>query len=235
MSFPERLKAARLAAGSTQYDLAQQLGVDKTTYCGYETGRRQPDLSRLRQLASLLSVSVDALLETQDPGAATPEELAKLRKYRLLDVHGREMVDTVLDKEYERMTLRDQVENRGHVTYINCYDLAVSAGPGEPWVDSAYKTRLEIPGDRVPERAHFCVRVNGDSMEPAYQDGDIVFVERLDGSVSEGEIGIFLLNGDGYIKRLGHGELLSLNPNYAPIPLHDYDNLRCQGRALGKL
>lgn len=235
MSFPERLKAARLAAGSTQYDLAQQLGVDKTTYCGYETGRRQPDLSRLRQLASLLGVSVDALLETQDPGAATPEELAKLRKYRLLDVHGREMVDTVLDKEYERMTLRDQVENRGHVTYINCYDLAVSAGPGEPWVDSAYKTRLEIPGDRVPERAHFCVRVNGDSMEPAYQDGDIVFVERLDGSVSEGEIGIFLLNGDGYIKRLGHGELLSLNPSYAPIPLHDYDNLRCQGRALGKL
>ena len=60
-------------------------------------------------------------------------------------------------------------------------------------------------------------------------------MERLDGSVSEGEIGIFLLNGDGYIKRLGHGELLSLNPNYAPIPLHDYDNLRCQGRALGKL
>ena len=237
MSFPERLKAARLAAGSTQSDMAQQLGVDKTTYCGYETGRRQPDIPRLRQLAALLSVSTDALLETEGPGAATPEELAKIRKYRLLDLHGREMVDTVLDKEYERMTLRDRAEreNRGRITYINCYDLAVSAGAGEPWVDSAYKTRLEIPGELVPDRAHFCVRVNGDSMEPAYQDGDIVFVERVDGCVNEGEIGIFFLNGDGYIKRLGHGALISLNPSYDPIPLHDYDNLRCQGRALGKV
>ena len=66
-------------------------------------------------------------------------------------------------------------------------------------------------------------------------DGDIVFVERLEGSVNEGEVGIFFLNGDGYIKRLGRGELLSLNPRYAPIPLHDYDDLRCQGRVLGKL
>ena len=125
--------------------------------------------------------------------------------------------------------------NSRRVTYINCYDLAVSAGTGEPWVDSAYKTRLEIPGDLVPARAHFCVRVNGDSMEPAYRDGDIVFVERVDGCVNEGEIGIFFLNGDGYIKRLGRGELISLNPAYLPIPLHDYDSLRCQGRVLGKV
>ena len=69
--------------------------------------------------------------------------------------------------------------------------------------DTYYKTRLEIPTERVPENAHYCLRVNGDSMEPAYRDGDIVFVERLDGSVSEGEIGIFFLNGEGFIKRLG--------------------------------
>lgn len=237
MSFPEKLKSARQAAGLTQYEMAQQLGVNNTTYCGYETGRRQPDIPRLRQLAGLLDVSADQLLETGAPGGATPDELAKVRKYRLLDVHGREMVDTVLDKEYQRMTCRETVEreNRGRVTYINCYDLAVSAGTGEPWGDSAYKTRLEIPGDLVPARAHFCVRVNGDSMEPAYRDGDIVFVERVDGCVNEGEIGIFFLNGDGYIKRLGRGELISLNPAYLPIPLHDYDSLRCQGRVLGKV
>lgn len=237
MSFPEKLKSARQAAGLTQYEMAQQLGVNNTTYCGYETGRRQPDIPRLRQLASLLDVSADQLLETGAPGGATPDELAKVRKYRLLDVHGREMVDTVLDKEYQRMTCRETVEreNRGRVTYINCYDLAVSAGTGEPWGDSAYKTRLEIPGDLVPARAHFCVRVNGNSMEPAYRDGDIVFVERVDGCVNEGEIGIFFLNGDGYIKRLGRGELISLNSAYRPIPLHDYDSLRCQGRVLGKV
>lgn len=237
MTFPEQLRAARTAAGLTQAEMAQRLGVDKTTYCGYETGRRQPDINKLRQLITLLNVSADRLLGTAGSGSATPEELEKLRRYRLLDLHGRDLVDTVLQKEYERMTRpkTSEKEDRGWMTYINCYDLAVSAGAGEPWVDAAYKTRLEMPGELVPKRAHFCVRVNGDSMEPAYKDGDIVFVERVEDGVSEGEIGIFFLNGDGYIKRLGHMELISLNPQYPPIPVHDYDSLRCQGRALGKL
>ena len=89
---------------------------------------------------------------------------------------------------------------------------------------------------KVPEKANFCVRVNGSSMEPAYKDGDIVFVQHVeDGELREGEIGVFLLNGEGYIKRLGDGTLVSLNPEYEPIPLHDYDSFRCQGRVLGKL
>ncbi len=237
MSFPEQLKAARTAAGLTQAHMARQLGVDKTTYSGYETGRRQPDLLKLRQMIQLLEVSAGQLLETAPGDHPTPQELAGLRKYRLLDVHGRELVQLVLDKEYQRMTRRENLERetQGWVTYINCYDLAVSAGTGEPWTDSAYKTRLEVPEELVPKRAHFCVRVNGSSMEPAYRDGDIVFVERTETGVSEGEIGIFFLNGDGYIKRLGHGELVSLNPRYGPISLQEDDDFRCQGRVLGKL
>ncbi len=237
MSFHEKLKSARLAAGFTQYHMARQLDLDKTTYSGYETGRRQPDLAKLRRLSQLLDISADQLLETGAPGSATPEELALLRKYRLLDVHGKELTTLVLDKEYGRMTLSQQAEpeGQGFVTYINCYDLAVSAGTGEPWGDAAYKTRLEVPGHLVPARAHFCVRVNGNSMEPAYRDGDIVFVERIEEALNEGEVGIFYLNGDGYIKRLGRAQLLSLNPAYPPIPLHESDDFRCQGRVLGKL
>ncbi len=87
----------------------------------------------------------------------------------------------------------------------------------------------------MPENAHYCVRVSGNSMEPAYRDGDILFVERLDSSVREGEIGVFVLNGEGYVKRLGRGQLLSLNPDYSPIFLHDYDDIQCQGRVLGKV
>ena len=237
MSFPEQLKNARLACGLTQQEVAQALNIDKTTYSSYETGRRQPDVARLRQLARLLEVSVDQLLELAPRlGAApTPEEMGQVKKYRLLDLHGRELVDLVLDKEYQRMARAPEKEEKGWITYINCYDLAVSAGTGEPWGDTGYKTRLEIPGGQVPENAHFCVRVNGDSMEPAYKDGDMVFVERLEGCVNEGEIGIFLLNGEGYIKRLGDRELLSLNPAYGPIPLRPHDDFRCQGRVLGKV
>lgn len=134
------------------------------------------------------------------------------------------------------MTHVVEQETQGAITYINCYDLAVSAGLGEPWgSDSGYRTQLEIPSYQVPESAHYCARVNGNSMESAYKDGDIVFVQRLDEMVRFGEIGIFSLNGDGYIKRLGYNQLESLNPKYEPIPIHDYDDIRCQGRVLGKL
>ena len=164
------------------------------------------------------------------------EELAHIKKYRVLDTHGKKVVDTALDLEYDRMTHIESREEKGWITYINLYDLAVSAGTGEPLGDTDYKTRIEIPTERVPENAHCCLRVNGDSMEPAYKDGDIVFVQRLEnGRLREGEVGIFSLNGEGYIKQLGQRQLLSFNPKYPPIPIGPYDRLECQGRVLSKL
>ena len=50
-----------------------------------------------------------------------------------------------------------------------------------------------------------------------------------------GEIGIFTFNGEGYMKRLANGALVSLNPAYPPILIHEYDDLRCQGRVLGRV
>ena len=153
----------------------------------------------------------------------------------MLDTHGKKVVDTALGLEYDRMTHIESREEKGWITYINLYDLAVSAGTGEPLGDTDYKTRIEIPTEQVPENAHCCLRVNGDSMEPAYKDGDIVFVQRQDEPVREGGIGVFSLNGEGYMKRLGDKELESLNPKYPAIPIRQYDDLRCFGRVLGKL
>ena len=62
ISFPALLKAARQRQGLTQQEIADALGVSPSAYCGYETGKRQPDLSRLAQLSALLSTSADALL-----------------------------------------------------------------------------------------------------------------------------------------------------------------------------
>ncbi len=51
--------------------------------------------------------------------------------------------------------------------------------------------------------------------------------------IAPGEIGIFLVNNESYVKKLGEGELSSLNPEYAPIPLTE--NSKCMGKVLGKL
>ena len=36
-----------------------------------------------------------------------------------------------------------------------------------------------------------------------------------------GEIGVVIMEGEGYVKQIGPGQLISLNPRYAPIPITD--------------
>ena len=60
----DRLKEARLKAKMTQKEVANRLGITESTYCGYETGKRQPDALKIAAIASILGVSGDFLLET---------------------------------------------------------------------------------------------------------------------------------------------------------------------------
>lgn len=59
----DQLKKARKAAGLTQKAVADHLGITESTYCGYETGKRQPDAIKIGQIASFLGVTGDYLLE----------------------------------------------------------------------------------------------------------------------------------------------------------------------------
>ena len=76
--------------------------------------------------------------------------------------------------------------------------LAVSAGVGE-FLDEGGFEMIRFPKSAVPSNADFGVRVNGDSMEPVYHDGQIVWVEKRD-TLQPGEVGVFICNGEGYLK-----------------------------------
>ena len=62
--------------------------------------------------------------------------------------------------------------------------------------------------------------------------GDLVLV-KIQPSVEPGEIGIFVLNGVGYIKKFGGDKLISLNPVYEPIIITEDDALYCKGKVIG--
>lgn len=238
MELGEMISLYRKEAGLTIDELAVESGVSKGAINKIISGEtKAPTLDKMKALAKALGKTLNDFMD--DPVSIdyefSREEFAHIKKYRVLDTHGKRVVDHVLDDEYDRMTHIESREEKGSITYITLYDLAVSAGTGEPFGDTYYSTKLEIPTEEVPEEAHCCLRVNGDSMEPAYKDGDVVFVRRQDEPVREGEIGIFSLNGEGYMKRLGHKELESLNPKYPAIPIRQYDELRCFGKVLGKL
>ena len=72
MEFYEELKAARIKAGLTQQQIADEIGITKSTYCGYETAKRNPDPQRIKQLAKVLHISADTLLDTGIEKEKTP-------------------------------------------------------------------------------------------------------------------------------------------------------------------
>ncbi len=119
------------------------------------------------------------------------------------------------------------------VRRIPLYDLPVSAGRGQ-FLDSEHYELIDAD-EGVPASATFAVRVYGDSMMPGFNDGQVIYVQQQQ-TLNAGEYGIFLLNGDAYLKRLAmgeHTELISLNTKYAPIRIEDYDEFRVIGKVIG--
>lgn len=62
MMVAQRLKAARTACKLTQNQVAEILGIDRSAYTYYETGKTSPSLPNLQRLASLFKVDVAWLL-----------------------------------------------------------------------------------------------------------------------------------------------------------------------------
>lgn len=65
----EQLKAIRKANGFTQVELSKIIGIERSTYASYETGRNRPDISVLKKIAKTFGVTVDFItdLDTSTP------------------------------------------------------------------------------------------------------------------------------------------------------------------------
>lgn len=239
MTVGQRIIALRKEKGLTRIALAEILGIPQTTLRNYENDLREPGHLFLIDIAKQFNVSIDFLLglspeKTQlfSGFKTTSSEQAHIKKYRVLDEHGKDMVDTVLDKEHERI-LSYEAEETPEEYFIKYYDMPASAGTGVPLDDEPYQY-LKVPETPTTLRADFAIRVSGDSMEPKYYDGDILLVENAI-DIEIGEIGIFVLNGAGYVKKKGRKGLISLNENYNDIDVKEYDNCKCVGKVIGKL
>ena len=236
--FPALLKAARQRQGLTQQEIADALGVSPSAYCGYETGKRQPDLSRLAQLAALLSTSADALLGLPAQEAAPPLAPAEedvLSRLRALDAHGRRMVRMVLAEEYARM--HPAAQEGARLLPFRVSEQPAAAGLGAYLGPEAFRN-VSVPADRLPRGASFGVPVCGDSMEPLIHDGDKVLV-RLQNTVENGEIAVCIINDEeGTIKKVQRSRegimLIPLNDRYNHIfiPARSQVNLRIYGKVL---
>lgn len=248
MNFGKRLTELRKERGFTRTGFADYLGIPSTTLRNYETNQREPGHIFLKHIADIFKVSVDYLLGVTDdrtPSILRAEfnsaEIEHIKKYRALDKHGKDIIDTILAKEYTRMEkIRAQEEksekNMPEYVHKKVYYQPAAAGFGN-YLDGAECETFEFPANEVPSAADFGIRISGDSMEPLIKDGSIVWVEAQP-EIQTGQIGIFTIDADAYCKRLKVDHearavvLESENPRYDDIVIKDYMDIRTVGRVL---
>ena len=119
------------------------------------------------------------------------------------------------------------------IMYIQYNDQKASAGEGFT-LDYEYMQRWGVQYNELTKKADFCVDVQGDSMEPRFYDGDTLLIRRQP-AVDVGEIGLFILDDKGYVKKWGGDRLISLNPAYEDIEIEENSRLDCAGKVLGVL
>lgn len=240
----ENLKRARENAGLTQTQAAQKIGVSDGTYKNYEQGKREPNGDKIVTIANAFGVTTDYLLgrpdakEPADPidNLMTVDEMEKdlLREWLSLDEASRKSFLDVLRKIVAADQKRQTAASKRAAYLLHRLSRhKVSAGLGYNLDDDDNWQEAEVVETAAVHQADFAVEVDGDSMEPDYLNGDILLVQSTP-TIEVGEVGVFTLNGDGYVKELGEGELISRNPEYDPIPIHESDSLQCWGRVIGK-
>lgn len=227
----DKIKERRNELNLKQSELSLMTGIKTTTISNYENNVSTPNEQNLYKLMDALKCDANFLFEWEETEQLQPTyaERQQIKKYRSLDEHGKKAVDSILNIEYNRCTTPiDEVK----IIHLPKSVLKVSAGSGN-WLDEQQLESVSVVDTPVARKANLILEVDGDSMSPMYENGDNVFV-RTQPDIEIGNIGIFIVDGNGYIKKLGKDRLISVNPEYDDIFPTEYSDFRCVGKVLGK-
>ena len=209
-------------------------GINKWT-----KGGALPNAYQLLAVCHALNLGTDLSYFCADYVPALNDEgLVKIKEYR---------DDLIASGRYKPHT------KTAAIRYIEkpVSNLAISAGIGE-FLDDGNFEMVSFPENTVPDEAEFGIRISGNSMEPVYHDGQIVWLQRC-ASLVPGEVGVFIYDGKGYLKVYTEREpgleqtenytdsyscihmqpvLLSYNQAYEPLVINMETEFRIVGRVL---
>ena len=237
----ERIRFAREQKGLLQSDLAKLINVKSSgVISNWEKDLNKPDAEKIVRLCSVLDISASYLLDYYGkPNIEfSSSEINHINKYRDLDDHGRKLIDMILDAESERCLQPAAIVEFSSKTtparHLLEYFRSASAGSGVFILGNEATSKIAVSEDDWHSNGDYVISVAGDSMIPVYKDGDKVIVSQR-AEVLYGDIGIFVVNGNAYIKKYGENELISLNPEADNIKISEYDNIVCMGKVIGKI
>lgn len=178
-----QLKAYRLAQNLSQTVIAKELGITRSAFSAWETGKTIPNKKHREALAKILHVN------SQD----FEEEHPHLTLYKQLTEPNQKKVDDLTHD----LLLEQKLTYLFPITVIK--DVALSAGPGQGFYDEL-ETET-VYSDKEYGNYDIATWIEGTSMSPKYLDGEVALI-RETGFDYDGAVYALVWEGRAYIKKL---------------------------------
>ena len=227
------IKELRKTKKLTQKNLAELTGFKQNTISNHENGNRQLDENDIRVYAEALGVSPQYLFDRAKPSSIEtipqPATSPIQTIYDQLEPPGQRKVITYAEKlRDEQEKRRKAKKNEVSEKVIDLYQVEVvsetAAASGFNYgfgYDDTDRETIEV--DEQPPRHDIATKVSGDSMQPDYQDGDILYLVDKGLTTYNGDLAVIAYGDRSYFKKIytenGRLRLVSLNDKYEDIIL----------------
>lgn len=217
------LKERRLELGLTLEEVGDIVGVGKSTVRKWEQGMiSNMGRDKIVSISKALKISPLDILEIE----------AKDNIYTIYNQLNPHRQTKVYNFATDQLNEQRVEETPAIYHTVEVYSL-LSAGTGIVDLDPTDTTEIELNGHVPPHDLAFEVR--GDSMEPVFENGEIVFVKKTQ-DIHNGQIIAVQINEEAYIKKVyitnDHMRLVSLNKDYEDIIATEQDDIRIVGKVL---
>ena len=237
LGYGQTIRKYRLMAGMEQSSIAELLNVHSHSVSNWERGFARPDLNLIVDLCRILKMPMHEFFGMEAPAELSVDEEQLVGDYRTLTQpykkHALQSVRSIREcmEEAECGTNNLEYYRQNYIS-LPMPNIADAAGIGAYEEGSNEAQTVYVRMSRNAQAADEIHTVNGCSMEPDYPHGCKVFVERTT-SLDYGEIGIFLVDGETYIKEYTEHGLRSLNNDYPIMRPEAYNSIVIIGRVLG--
>ncbi|HFN8751439.1 TPA: LexA family transcriptional regulator [Staphylococcus aureus] len=235
-SFKDRLKQIMSERKISQSELSRRTGIGRNSISDYLNGKYEAKQDKVFELAKALNVneawlmgfdiSKNRKIENNDI-TSIYNKLTPPRQSNVLKYATNQLEEQNNDSD-NLVDFNSYIQEKSEVYIYGC----ASAGIGERLYNEPISK--EFVRGYVP--AHdIALKVNGDSMEPLFKNGQIIFIEKSH-TIKDGQIGVFIINGDAYVKKVyvedNRLTLVSLNKKYKDLHFYDNESVRLVGKVI---
>lgn len=213
----------------TQKQLADAIGVAPSTLTEYMKCRSNPSWGVIQRIADYFGVKKTDIDTTwlddlrQDGKNPTAQKIVEISE-QLHEPYQEKVYSYAkkqLKQQNQEFTEHTAVRDFREGYNVHIPDTKLSAGETSFALDDPKYARVKIPKDiGYPDEPHIePFRVCGQSMEGKFFDGDVVWVDTRYRHVEQHCYGAFFVEDGKFIKKMGCGELVSVNSDYGNIDL----------------